>query len=165
MHSSVIYTVLDSPIGALTLTASDEAITGLYMEDHLRWQGIDSSWERCDERFQEVEQQLMEYFEGERRVFSVAVNPDGTGFQRRVWRELQTIPYGKTSSYGALAKGLGKPRAAQAVGTANGRNPVSILIPCHRVVGTNGELTGYAGGLDRKRFLLELEGSRSASLL
>lgn len=106
-----------------------------------------------------LHRQLKAYFDGTLRTFNVPMAPQGTEFQRQVWEELQTIPYGRTLSYGELAKRLGNPSLTRAVGAANGANPIAILIPCHRVIGSDGSLTGYAGGLERKRFLLELEGA------
>jgi O-6-methylguanine DNA methyltransferase len=104
-------------------------------------------------------EQLEAYFEGRLTTFSVPLNPSGTAFQQQVWRQLQTIPYGHTISYGDIADGIGKPTASRAVGMANGKNPLTIIVPCHRVIGSNGKLTGYAGGLTRKQFLLALEGA------
>ena len=114
-------------------------------------------WRRCDEAFAAVRGQLEEYFAGERTLFDVALEMEGTPFQRRVWRELEAIPYGETISYGELARRVGQPSAARAVGLANGRNPVAVIVPCHRVIGADGSLTGYGGGMERKRILLGLE--------
>jgi len=115
------------------------------------------TWGRT--RLRQVERSLDEYFRGKRRRFELAVAPEGTPFQKRVWRELRRIPFGKTWSYARLAEKVGKPGAFRAVGAANGRNPVSLVIPCHRVIGSDGSLTGYGGGMERKRALLELEGA------
>ncbi|HEY3750717.1 MAG TPA: methylated-DNA--[protein]-cysteine S-methyltransferase [Pseudonocardiaceae bacterium] len=151
------HTVIDSPVGDLTVVAVDGAITGLYFTNHLRAPARAALGERTDEGFAEVTKQLGEYFAGTRREFDLPLAPVGNEFQRRVWALLATIPYGETRSYGDLANALGDPGLAQAVGSANGRNPISIIVPCHRVVGADGSLTGYAGGLDRKRYLLEME--------
>jgi methylated-DNA-[protein]-cysteine S-methyltransferase len=154
---STKHTVIDSPVGDLTVVAADGAITGLYFATHLRAPARDAIGDHTDDGFGEVTRQLGEYFAGARTVFDLPLAPVGNEFQQRVWALLTTIPYGETRSYGDLAKALGDPGLAQAVGSANGRNPISIIVPCHRVVGADGSLTGYAGGLDRKRYLLELE--------
>jgi methylated-DNA-[protein]-cysteine S-methyltransferase len=112
---------------------------------------------RDGDPLREARRQLEEYFAGERREFSLTLEPAGTDFQRRVWQALRGIPYGATMSYGELARRIGNPRAVRAVGLANGANPISIIVPCHRVIGADGSLTGYGGGLERKRFLLALE--------
>ncbi len=150
------HAVLDSPVGPLTVLAAHGALLGLWMERHKRpeWLGLGP---RTDRAFVVVERQLGDYFAGERTEFDLPVNPPGSSFERSVWALVQAIPYGVTRTYGDLAHELGDPHAAQAVGGANGRNPVSIIIPCHRVVGADGSLTGYAGGLEVKRHLLELE--------
>jgi methylated-DNA-[protein]-cysteine S-methyltransferase len=154
---SSIYTAFDSPVGTITLVAEGGALTGLYMTDHRHWPGIEAEAARDDAAFAPVRAQLEEYFAGERTVFDLELDLAGTPFQRRVWRALQDIPYGETISYGELARRIGNPSAVRAVGLANGRNPVSIVVPCHRVIGSDGSLTGYGGGLPRKRYLLELE--------
>ncbi len=153
--------LMDSPIGTLTLVKSNGVLCGLYMDRHA---GADAALTgvRVQSGFDEVVRQLEEYFSGQRTAFSVPVAPAGTPFQQRVWRELTGIPYGETRSYGQLAAAIGNPSAMRAVGAANGRNPISIIVPCHRVIGSNGTLVGYGGGLERKRFLLELE--RAAAL-
>lgn len=152
------YTVVDSPVGPLTLAARDGALAGLYMADQ-RHRPDDSAFgDRADaEIFVETERQLAEYFAGTRTEFDVPLAMEGSEFQQRVWSALREIPYGETEPYGQLALRIGKPGAARAVGLANGRNPVGIIVPCHRVVGSSGGLTGYGGGLDRKRALLDLE--------
>lgn len=152
---SVTYTVVDSPIGELTITAEGEAVTGVHFAGTV---GDPASLgNRHDHGFREVTRQLREYFAGQRTYFDLPLEPRGHDFERRVWEVLRTIPYGQTRSYGQIAEALGEPGAAQAVGAANGRNPLPVLIPCHRVIGADGSLTGFAGGLDRKRFLLRLE--------
>ncbi|WP_326595493.1 methylated-DNA--[protein]-cysteine S-methyltransferase [Streptomyces sp. NBC_01803] len=154
----VVHTVIDSPVGGLTVVAGEGgALTGLYFEGHLRGPAPEATGVRADAEFADVRAQLAEYFAGERTRFDVPLAPRGNAFQQAVWRLLRDIPHGERRSYGDLARELGDPALAQAVGAANGRNPVSIIVPCHRVVGADGGLTGYAGGLDRKRFLLDLE--------
>jgi methylated-DNA-[protein]-cysteine S-methyltransferase len=152
-----VYTTLDSPIGELLLLGDGHVLHGLYMQHGRRPIEIGPAWERAAEPFVAVQAQLREYFAGERTTFEVPLALDGSSFERRVWSALQQIPYGETISYGQLARGIGQPAAARAVGLANGRNPVAVIVPCHRVIGANGTLTGYGGGLERKRLLLELE--------
>ncbi len=148
------WTVLDpTPVGPLLLTASDDALTGL-------WFGVRPvAGERYDAHpvLRAAAAQVREYFAGERRAFDLALAPEGTAFQRAVWEQLRLIPYGTTISYGELARRVGSPKASRAVGLANGRNPISIVVPCHRVIGANGALTGFGGGMDAKRTLLDLE--------
>lgn len=139
----------DSPVGALTLCADDEFITELYFGD-------DGKTEPNGLILKAV-QELDEYFSGSRRSFDLPLSPQGTEFQRRVWKALCDIPYGDTRTYGEIAAAVGNGRACRAVGMANNRNPIAILIPCHRVIGADGKLTGYAGGLQTKEFLLCLE--------
>ncbi|MFC6354510.1 methylated-DNA--[protein]-cysteine S-methyltransferase [Luethyella okanaganae] len=148
--------IVDSPIGPLTLVGDDGVLAGLYMAEHLHRPDPSGFGQRTDD-FAAAVWQLDEYFTGGRRVFDIELAPRGTEFQRRVWSELARIPYGETCSYLELAERLGDVGAARAVGAANGRNPISIVVPCHRVIGSDGTLTGYAGGLARKRFLLDLE--------
>jgi methylated-DNA-[protein]-cysteine S-methyltransferase len=118
---------------------------------------VHREWRPADEPFADVRRQLSEYFDGERDEFDVPLAMTGTPFQRRVWQALQRIPYGETTTYGELARRLGRPSASRAVGLANGRNPIAVIVPCHRVIGSDGSLTGYGGGVERKRLLLELE--------
>ncbi|HEY1575249.1 MAG TPA: methylated-DNA--[protein]-cysteine S-methyltransferase [Pseudonocardiaceae bacterium] len=152
-----VHTVVDSPTGPLTLVAEDGMLTGLYM-DRQRHRPLEETFGVPDATpFDAVIEQLTEYFEGTRRDFDLPLVMHGTDFQRTVWRALCTIPYGETVSYGQLADRIGRPTASRAVGLANGKNPISIIVPCHRVVGSSGDLTGYGGGLDRKRHLLALE--------
>ncbi|EMY34710.1 methylated-DNA--protein-cysteine methyltransferase [Arthrobacter crystallopoietes BAB-32] len=151
------HSTMATPIGELTLVAEEGALTAIYFPSHKRLPDAAAFGERTDEGFGEAKRQLCEYFAGERREFSLPLAPKGDAFQLKVWELLRAIPYGQTRSYGQLAAALGDPHLAQAVGNANGRNPLSIVVPCHRVVGADGSLTGYAGGLERKRFLLELE--------
>jgi methylated-DNA-[protein]-cysteine S-methyltransferase len=149
----------DSPIGRLLLTSDGTALTGLYMEPSRKAQSTDGWVQDMGVKpLSAAVRQLSEYFAGSRREFDLPLHLHGTVFQTRVWRELAEIPYGRTWSYGELAKRIDKPSASRAVGLANGRNPISILVPCHRVIGADGSLTGYGGGLDRKRWLLAHEG-------
>ena len=155
--NDTVKTIVDSPVGSLTLVGVDGELTGLYM---------DSQRHRPDERtfgavdaapFGPVIEQLAAYFAGELDTFDLPLALRGTPFQRTVWSALREIPYGETVSYGELAQLIGKPGAARAVGLANGKNPVGIIVPCHRVVGSGGDLTGYGGGLERKQYLLDFE--------
>jgi methylated-DNA-[protein]-cysteine S-methyltransferase len=155
--SARTHTIVDSPVGELTVVAEEGALVGLYFEGHKRQPPPEAFGSRSDEGFGPVCQQLKEYFAGERQEFDLPLAPQGEDFQRRVWELLTTIPYGETWSYGDLARRLGDPALAQAVGAANGLNPLSIVVPCHRVVAADGSLRGYAGGLQRKRYLLALE--------
>ncbi|MFD4673399.1 methylated-DNA--[protein]-cysteine S-methyltransferase [Lentzea sp. NPDC058450] len=148
--------VTPSPVGPLTLVGDGTALAGLYFDGHLRTPRLDFGPE-SDAGFERVRRQLDEYFAGTRRRFDLELAPRGSAFEQSVWKLLVEIPYGETRTYGQLAASLGDPAAAQAVGNANGWNPISIIVPCHRVVGSKGTLTGYAGGLTRKRYLLELE--------
>lgn len=155
---STRWSTTSSPIGPLTMVGTDEGLSGLYMAEHRHRPPAADDGVRDDDAFGDVVVELGEYFAGERTSFGVAIAFDrGTPFQRRVWAALAGVPYGTTTTYGALAAQLGLPGGARAVGLANGRNPVSIVVPCHRVVGSDGRLTGYVGGTDRKRFLLDLE--------
>lgn len=151
------YRTISSPIGELTVVERDGALVGLYMTDHKPAPHLETFGERDDDTLPQLDAQLGEYFAGERTSFDLPLAPTGTDFQQKVWAALRTIPYGETWSYGRLAEAVGQPGAARAVGLANGRNPISIVVPCHRVVGSSGKLTGYAGGVERKAFLLDLE--------
>ncbi len=151
------YTTVSSPIGELLLLGDGEALHGLYMQDGGRPARVAASWEESAAPFVDVREQLREYFAGERTSFDVTLAPRGAEFELRVWRALREIPYGETVSYGEIARRVGQPQAARAVGLANGRNPIAVIVPCHRVIGADGSLTGYGGGLERKRLLLELE--------
>lgn len=151
------HAVTDSPVGHLTLMAMGGSLVGVYMGE----EGHESPPDTVDDAdttvLTEAAKQLDEYFAGRRTEFDLPMIFDGTPFQRQVWAALRTIPYGETMSYGELAGRIGRPAAVRAVGLANGRNPISIVVPCHRVIGSNGDLTGYGGGIERKRFLLSLE--------
>jgi methylated-DNA-[protein]-cysteine S-methyltransferase len=155
--------VHQSPIGPLLLLTDGEALTGLYMSVEGRpWPLGDGAAEQPRHPvLAGARRQLDEYFAGARTTFEVPLQPAGTEFQRAVWSRLQSIPYGATTSYGELARALGDPKASRAVGLANGRNPIPIIIPCHRVIGADGSLTGFGGGIERKRWLLGLEGMHS----
>jgi methylated-DNA-[protein]-cysteine S-methyltransferase len=155
---------MDSPIGRLLLTSDGEALTGLYMEPSHKAQSTEG-WvlDAGITPLAATLRQLKEYFAGTRREFDLPLRLAGTAFQQRVWRELTAIPFGVTWSYGQLARRIGKPSASRAVGLANGRNPIAVLVPCHRVIGADGSLTGYGGGLERKRWLLAHEGALSGS--
>ena len=153
----MLYTTVDSPIGTLLLVGDGRALRRLHMQGGRTAIRVRPEWERAGEPFARVEEQLAEYFEGRRARFDVALELAGSPFQRRVWRALQEIPYGETVSYGELARRVGAPSAARAVGVANRENPVAVIVPCHRVIGADGSLTGFGGGLERKRLLLELE--------
>jgi methylated-DNA-[protein]-cysteine S-methyltransferase len=154
------YSTLSTPIGELLLTADpDGALTAVHLPGRHR---ATAGWERDDALLEPARRQLTEYFAGERTEFDLPLRPHGAPFQLRVWEALIRIPYGETASYGEIAAELGAPTASRAVGAANGRNPIAIVVPCHRVIGANGSLTGYAGGLDQKRALLDLEAGRTA---
>ncbi|MEU3344891.1 methylated-DNA--[protein]-cysteine S-methyltransferase [Streptomyces sp. NPDC006700] len=151
------YTVIDSPYDLLTLVADDGVLCGLYMTEQRHRPSEQTFGEPDDGPFGETVEQLEAYFGGELKEFTVPLRLHGTPFQRSVWDQLQKIPYGETRSYGDLATALGNLGASRAVGLANGKNPVSIIVPCHRVIGTGGGLTGYGGGLPRKQRLLDFE--------
>jgi methylated-DNA-[protein]-cysteine S-methyltransferase len=142
---------LDTPLGKVTLTGTGEALTGLYIDVAAEEDGAPSSF------LERAAAELKDYFSGKRSAFDLTLAPEGTEFQKRVWAALCGIPYGETRTYGQIAAALGNPKAARAVGMACNRNPIGIIIPCHRVLGANGSLTGYNGGLDKKAFLLSLE--------
>lgn len=151
------HTVVDSPYGPLTLVATDGTLAGLYMTDQRHRPPTETFGRPDPGPFGEAIGQLDAYFAGDLREFDLPMRLEGTPFQRTVWAELRRIPYGETRSYGQLALNLGKPGASRAVGLANGKNPVGIIVPCHRVIGASGSLTGYGGGLDRKQQLLAFE--------
>jgi methylated-DNA-[protein]-cysteine S-methyltransferase len=157
MLATVCYSEIDSPLGSLFLRGEEDSITGLFLPDHKRWRGPDPAWQRSDAAFTAARRQLAEYFAGERQEFDLPLRPEGTAFQQKVWHELRQIPFGTTITYAELARRIGQPAAARAVGHANGRNPISIIVPCHRVIGAGGSLTGYAGGVAKKQWLLDWE--------
>jgi methylated-DNA-[protein]-cysteine S-methyltransferase len=148
---------VDSPLGTLTLVNTDGVLSGLYMEAQAEGRHVLSLGVRTDGGFDAIADQLRDYFAGQRTEFTVPLAASGTPFQQAVWAALRTIPYGETRTYAEVAEAIGNRAAVRAVGLANGRNPISIVVPCHRVIGSNGSLTGYGGGLGRKRFLLDLE--------
>lgn len=156
--NSHFYNYFASPIGSLLLVSDGESLTGLYMNDHAGGPTPQPDWRHDETRFVVVREQLTAYFAKELGEFDVPLAPAGTEFQKSVWHELRRIPFGETISYGELARRIQQPAASRAVGRANGQNPISIIVPCHRVIGANGTLTGYGGGLDRKRWLLQHEG-------
>lgn len=155
---------VDSPVGPLTLAGRDGRLMHLRMVDQT-YEPSRTGWDPDEDAFPEAVEQLAAYFAGELSVFDLELEMVGTPFQRRVWTALQSIPYGETCSYGDIAREIGSPGAFRAVGLANGHNPIGIIVPCHRVIGSNGSLTGYGGGLERKRALLDLEKSRSTPAL
>jgi methylated-DNA-[protein]-cysteine S-methyltransferase len=158
------YRTIDSPIGPLALAGRGRVLTNLRMLNQT-YEPNRSDWVRDDGAFPDAVDQLEAYFAGERTEFDLELKLIGSEFQRRVWQALLTIPYGETRSYGEIAEQIGAAGAARAVGLANGHNPIAIIVPCHRVIGANGSLTGYGGGLDRKRSLLDMEkGVKSGSL-
>jgi methylated-DNA-[protein]-cysteine S-methyltransferase len=148
------YTYLDSPVGTLLITGDAGGVTGVYLPPH---EPPAADWREDATALDDAVRQLRAYFDGGLRRFDLSLSPTGSAFQQRVWRELTSINYAETISYGELARRVGTPRAARAVGAANGRNPISIVIPCHRVIGADGSLTGYGGGLAAKQILLEHE--------
>ena len=156
---------IPSPVGALKLVASENGLAAILWENdnpkRVRLGALAAS--PGHPVLRRVERELGEYFAGERTAFDVPLDPVGTDFQKQVWAALLTIPYGETRSYGDLARQLGNPKASRAVGAANGRNPISIITPCHRAIGSDGALTGFAGGLEAKRYLLSLEARRRPS--
>jgi methylated-DNA-[protein]-cysteine S-methyltransferase len=155
-----IYCYVDSPIGQLLLTSDGESLTGLYMGTPSKSPQLDSDWAEKPNAapLSEVARQLEQYFAGNRKVFDLPLKMEGTEFQKRVWRQLTLIPFGETWSYGQLAKRLENPNGSRAVGLANGRNPIAVIVPCHRVIGADGSLTGFGGGIPRKQWLLSHEG-------
>ena len=153
----MLYTSVESPLGELLLVSDGRTLRGLHMQEGRKAVAVDPGWRRCAAAFGAVQAQLKEYFAGRRSRFDVPLDLHGTPFQRRVWTALQAIPYGATLTYGELARGLGQPSAARAVGHANGSNPISVIVPCHRLIGANGTLVDYGGGIERKQLLLTLE--------
>jgi methylated-DNA-[protein]-cysteine S-methyltransferase len=155
----IYYTVYESPIQTLRLVSDGRSLTGLYMmsEKHLLTPQGDWVKDESVAPFSEIKQQLTAYFAGTLNEFELPLQMQGTAFQQRVWEALKSIPYSATLSYGELAQQIGQPKASRAVGLANGRNPISIVVPCHRVIGANGKLTGYGGGIERKQWLLNHE--------
>lgn len=155
--SEVLYTYMESPIGRLLLAGDGQRLSCIGFPTGKGVVTPRPHWRRADDAFGRVKDQLQEYFDGTRQEFDLPLDPRGTAFQRAVWRELTRIPYGETISYGELARRIGQPEASRAVGAANGANPIPIVIPCHRVIGANGSLTGFGGGIETKKRLLALE--------
>ncbi|MDX1480072.1 MAG: methylated-DNA--[protein]-cysteine S-methyltransferase [Woeseiaceae bacterium] len=157
----MFYTYADTPIGRLMLVGDEDGLTEIVFPEGASAREPDADWTRSDRPFAEARRQLDEYFAGRRRDFDLALRPDGTKFQLLVLAELRRIPYGETATYAEIARRIGKPRAVRAVGAANGRNPLPIVIPCHRVIGSDGSLVGFGGGLEAKAALLRLESEHS----
>ena len=158
------FRTIASPVGQLTLAGNNGRLMYLRMVDQT-YEPSRDGWALDDSAFPDAVEQLEAYFAGDRTEFDLQLDMIGTAFQRRVWAALLTIPFGETRSYGEIARQIGAPAAFRAVGLANGHNPIGIIVPCHRVIGANGNLTGYGGGLDRKRALLEMEKSRVSPAL
>ncbi|GGU64025.1 methylated-DNA--protein-cysteine methyltransferase [Pseudomonas laurentiana] len=163
---SYVFKMMDSPVGPLTLIANESRLAAVLWENDKPGRVLLSAVREQGENrvLQATERQLREYFAGTRKHFEVDLDFVGTEFQRKVWQALLTIPFGETRSYSDIARQIGSPKAVRAVGAANGRNPISIIAPCHRVIGASGSLTGYAGGLAAKQFLLALEGKQTLAL-
>lgn len=151
------YCYYQSPIGKLLLIGNEGLLEELHFSNNLKQISISEDWQYDETCFKNVLEQLSEYFAGNRQEFDLKIAPQGTTFQKLVWQELQKIPFGQTTSYGEIAKRVGNSKASRAVGMANGKNPIPIIVPCHRVIGKDGSLTGFGGGLDVKRQLLKLE--------
>ncbi len=166
MSSLIEYGWIDSPVGRLLIAGDEEGLRRIFFEQGRTVMRPDPGWRENPAALKEAIQQMNAYFAGTLREFELPFAPEGTPFQRRVWKELLNIPYGTTISYGDLARRIGDPKASRAVGLANGSNPIAIVIPCHRVIGSNGKLTGYGGGLKTKEWLLALErGQRKLPLI
>ncbi len=161
MPETIYYSRINSPVGPLLLAVSERGLVAL----EFGREKIAAGWVESPERTAPYARQLEEYFSGRRRRFDLPLDLRGTDFQKRCWRELLKIPYGETRSYAEVARAIGNPLAVRAMGLANGQNPIAIIVPCHRVIGSDGSLTGYGGGLEKKRRLLELEGALSGSLV
>lgn len=158
------YCYLDTPIGELLLAGSEDSLHAIGFPQGKMRRDPEPDWIFKEQPFAEVSRQLLEYFAGERKTFDVPLDLSGTEFQLSVLEELQRIAYGDTASYGDIAKRIGRPKAVRAVGAANGRNPIPIIVPCHRVIGSHGDLTGFGGGLDTKEALLRLEAEHTQFL-
>lgn len=152
-----LYTTVESPLGELLLLSDGHALSGLHLQAGRKAVLVGEAWRRSEEPFEHVRAQLEEYFAGRRSSFELTLGLQGTPFQRRVWSALREIPYGETLTYGGLARRIDQPTAARAVGLANGSNPIAVIVPCHRLIGANGTLVDYGGGIPRKQFLLSLE--------
>jgi methylated-DNA-[protein]-cysteine S-methyltransferase len=165
MSAPTYVSYCESPLGDLTLQGDGNFLTGLFLPDHKGWQGPAANHQRADHLFTAVREQLAEYFAGARQQFEVPLKLAGTSFQLRVWQELAKVPFGTTITYAELAQRVGQSTASRAVGNANGRNPISIIVPCHRVIGASGKLTGYAGGVAKKKWLLDREAALTLQLV
>lgn len=157
MNHPICYTTLPSPIGELLLTATSHGLSGVWITGEKHCPDISPAWQENPAGFAAAARQLQEYFAGTRREFDLPRDASGTAFQQQAWDALRRIPYGTTRSYQQQAAAIGRPAAVRAIGTANGKNPLSIIVPCHRVIGANGGLTGYGGGLPAKQWLLQHE--------
>jgi methylated-DNA-[protein]-cysteine S-methyltransferase len=159
MSSNIRYSWIESPLGKVLLVAEGDGLRGAYFHDQKYVPEIDPAWKRDDDApvLRAARRQIDEYFRGARDGFELTLAPVGTAFQRAIWNAIAEVPRGATRTYAALATRVGRPDCARAAGSATGRNPLSIIVPCHRIVGSDGSLTGYAGGLDRKRYLLAHE--------
>ena len=158
----IVHTTIDSPVGPLSIAASGDALHAIEFRKSSHPANRDGWVDGDNAILRKARRQLDEYFAGKRHAFDLPLAPQGTDFQRKVWTTLASIPYGKTISYAQLASRVGKPTAMRAVGAANGRNPLPIVLPCHRVIGADGSLTGFGGGLPTKQFLLKMEGALPA---
>lgn len=156
----MFYDIIDTPLGQMTLVGDEHALIHIDLPEAKRPLPIAAEWRRDAKRFSEERRQFDRYFDGTSKTFDLPLAPRGTPFQQEVWRALCGIGYGETISYGELASRIGRPKASRAVGLANGANPLSIIVPCHRVIGANGSLTGYGGGMDAKKWLLDHEQGR-----
>lgn len=155
--SEIVYAIIDSPLGGILVARNPVGLTRVNFQDGSERISPPASWRMDPAALAEAADQLMAYFEGKLRKFKLSLSPGGTAFQRQVWEAMQAIPYGQTATYAGLARLVGRPQAARAVGSASSRNPLPVVVPCHRVVGSDGSLTGYAGGLHLKQALLSLE--------
>lgn len=161
---TIFYTEMESPVGKLRLVGNEKGLRQLSFVNGRHTRGVAREWVRDEKPFEEAMRQLRAYFRGELKEFDLALEMQGTEFQKSVWDELRKIPYGETRSYGQVAEFIGNPKAMRAVGAANGQNPIAIIVPCHRVIGSSGSLTGFGGGMDCKKRLLELEKGQIALL-
>ncbi|RKE04550.1 methylated-DNA--[protein]-cysteine S-methyltransferase [Marinifilum flexuosum] len=152
------FDIINTPIGDLLLLASDKGLKKILFEDQFKAFEISSTWEQSTEKLSQAKEQLLAYFNSNLVQFELQLDPDGTVFQKQIWKQLEEIPFGEIRSYQDIANAIEKPNACRAIGMANSKNPIPIIIPCHRVIGKNGKLTGYAGGLDIKAKLLQIEG-------
>lgn len=159
--TATIFSLIPSPLGELLVTRDADGITGLYLPTGKHVRTPEPEWTRDDGAFDDLRGQLDEYFVGTRTQFDLPLHPHGSAFQQKVWLALREIPYGTTETYGHTAEAIGSPTASRAVGLANGQNPISIVVPCHRVIGANGSLVGYGGGLDAKKWLLQHEAAHA----